>query len=60
MANAMNSGKEKYVTLKGPVPVFIGYFTSWVDQNGKLNFRDDLYGHDKEIAEHLFAKAIVK
>jgi hypothetical protein len=20
-----------------------------------LNFRDDIYGHDKEMAEHLFA-----
>jgi len=22
-----------------------------------LNFRDDIYGHDKEMAEHLFATA---
>ena len=52
---AMNSGKEKYVTLKQTIPVFIGYFTAWVDRDGKLNFRDDIYGHDKEMAEHLFA-----
>jgi murein L,D-transpeptidase YcbB/YkuD len=60
IVQAMNRGKEKYVTLKQPVPVFIGYFTSWVDRDGKLNFRDDIYGHDKETADHLFAKAIVK
>jgi murein L,D-transpeptidase YcbB/YkuD len=57
ITRAMNSGKEKYVTLKQTIPVFIGYFTAWVDRDGKLNFRDDIYGHDKEMAEHLFATA---
>ena len=57
ITKAMNSGKEKYVTLKQTIPVFIGYFTAWVDRDGKLNFRDDIYGHDKEVAEHLFAIA---
>lgn len=57
ITRAMNSGKEKYVTLKQTVPVFIGYFTAWVDRDGKLNFRDDIYGHDNEMAEHLFAAA---
>ncbi|HRN57746.1 MAG TPA: L,D-transpeptidase family protein [Agriterribacter sp.] len=53
---AMNSGKEKYVTLKEPVKVFIGYFTAWVDSKGILNFRDDIYGHDARIAEKMFTK----
>jgi murein L,D-transpeptidase YcbB/YkuD len=57
ITKAMNSGKEKYVALKQTIPVFIGYFTAWVDRDGKLNFRDDIYGHDKEMAEHLFATA---
>ena len=51
---AMNSGVEKYVKLKKPVPVFITYYTAWVDENGKLNFRDDIYGHDKNVAEKMF------
>jgi murein L,D-transpeptidase YcbB/YkuD len=51
---AMNSGKEKYVTLKQTIPVFIGYFTAWVNSKGELNFRDDVYGHDKKMSEHLF------
>ena len=57
ITKAMNSGREKYVTMKQTIPVFIGYFTAWVDRDGKLNFRDDIYGHDKEMAEHLFATA---
>jgi murein L,D-transpeptidase YcbB/YkuD len=53
---AMNSGKEKYVRLRGSneIPVFIGYFTAWVDHNGKVNFRKDIYGHDQKMAERLF------
>ena len=53
---AMNSGNEKFVSIKNPVPVFITYYTAWVDENGKLNFRNDIYGHDKEIASKMFSK----
>ncbi|RYY55461.1 MAG: hypothetical protein EOO05_19465, partial [Chitinophagaceae bacterium] len=53
---AMNSGKEKYVTLKKTVPVFIGYFTAWVSSDGDLNFRDDIYGHDKKMADKMFTR----
>lgn len=55
ITKAMKANKEQYVTLKKTVPVFIGYFTAWVDRQGRLNFRDDVYGHDKKMAEHLFA-----
>ncbi|RAJ03867.1 murein L,D-transpeptidase YcbB/YkuD [Chitinophaga skermanii] len=51
---AMNAGKEKYVTLKTQVPVFIGYFTTWVNSKGELNFRNDVYGHDAQLAKQLF------
>ncbi|WP_290795602.1 L,D-transpeptidase family protein [Flavihumibacter sp. UBA7668] len=51
---AMNAGKEKYVTLKKEVPVFIGYFTAWVDREGRLNFRDDIYGHDAKMMKKMF------
>lgn len=54
ITRAMNSGKEQYVVLKKKMPVFIGYFTAWVDQQGNLNFRDDVYGHDKKMEEQLF------
>jgi len=50
----MLGGRETTVELKQPRPVFILYFTAWVDRDGQLNFRDDLYGHDKKLAEELF------
>ena len=51
----MNLPKEKWVTLKNPVPVMISYYTAFVDKNGKLNFRPDIYGHDSAMAVKLFA-----
>jgi murein L,D-transpeptidase YcbB/YkuD len=54
--SAMHLAKEKWVTLKKTVPVFIVYFTAWVDKNGILNFRKDIYGHDEKMAAKLFAK----
>lgn len=53
--SAMDSGKEQFVQLQNGVAVSITYFTAFVDQNGALHFREDVYGHDKEAA-----RAIVK
>ncbi len=46
----MHAGKEKWVNAPGNVRVAIVYFTAWVDRQGRLNFRDDLYGRDKRLA----------
>lgn len=51
---AMQSGKEQYVRLKKKRAVSIGYFTAWVDRQGRLHFRDDVYGHDARLAEEIF------
>lgn len=52
---AMYSGNEKFVKVKDPVPVFITYYTAWVDENGILNFRDDIYRRDAVVAQKMFA-----
>lgn len=51
---AMNSGDEKYVKVKNPIPVVITYYTAWVDENSRLNFREDIYGHDQRLAQKMF------
>lgn len=56
---AMSGKKETWVTLKKAVPVFITYFTSWVDKDGLLNFREDLYGHDRKMAAQLFKPVVI-
>jgi murein L,D-transpeptidase YcbB/YkuD len=51
---AMYGGRETTVQLKETRPVRIGYFTAWVDGEGQLNFRDDVYGRDEKLARELF------
>jgi len=50
----MNSGKEQFVKINKPVPVYIAYFTAWVDRKGRVNFRDDVYRRDSRLAKMLF------
>ncbi|REH01206.1 L,D-transpeptidase family protein [Flavobacterium aquicola] len=53
---AMHAGKEKWYTLKKKVPVYIGYFTAWVDRNGNVNFYDDVYQRDESLIKLLTEK----
>ena len=57
---AMNAKTETIVRLKKPRPVTIGYFTTWVDRHGHVNFRRDVYGHDAKLAAELFAEGAVE
>jgi L,D-transpeptidase YcbB len=46
---ALAAGRTETVVLKSPVPVHIQYWTAWVDDNGTLHFRKDLYNRDDAI-----------
>jgi murein L,D-transpeptidase YcbB/YkuD len=50
---AMHAGKESWHTLKKKVPVYIGYFTAWVDREGQLNFYKDIYKRDESLIKLL-------
>jgi murein L,D-transpeptidase YcbB/YkuD len=50
----MKGNNEQHVAVKQKEPVYITYFTAWVDEKGKMNFRNDVYGHDKETGERMF------
>lgn len=54
IVSAMNQTTEKVVKLKEAIPVFIIYYTAWVNADGQLNFRDDVYSHDKEVLQKMF------
>jgi murein L,D-transpeptidase YcbB/YkuD len=51
---AMNKGVENWYTLKKPIPVYIGYFTAWVDDNNVIHFYDDVYDRDKQLGALIF------
>ena len=45
---------EKSIGLDKKIPIHIIYLTSWVDENGVLQFRDDIYNFDRMQKELLF------
>lgn len=47
------AGRERRVDLPTPVPVYLLYQTAWVDGQGELHFRRDLYRHDRHLARQL-------
>lgn len=50
---AIKDGREVNVTLKEKIPVLLRYFTAWVDDEGNLNFRKDIYDYDQKLAKAL-------
>ena len=38
--------RNLYVRIRKPMPLHIIYQTSWVDQDGKVQFRKDVYGYE--------------
>jgi murein L,D-transpeptidase YcbB/YkuD len=56
IAEMTNVKRESWVTLRKPVKVFVLYITSWVDREGYVNFRKDIYGHDSRMSKVLFSE----
>ena len=53
---AMDSGKELWYALKNKIPVYIGYFTAWVDENDAICFYKDIYDRDNRLYDVLVEK----
>ena len=55
--SAMHDGNNKQVTLPHKIPVYIVYFTAFVE-NGQLAFGNDLYERDNKLVEALSKVAV--
>ena len=55
VSKILKKNKEYGIPIKPTVPVYIAYFTAWVDSNGELNFRNDIYDLDKKLENEIFA-----
>ena len=40
---------EQWVRFDHPLPVYILYFTAWVDEDGTLRFHQDIYDRDRTL-----------
>lgn len=52
----LKTDTETGISIQPNMPVYIAYFTSWVDSNGNLNFRNDVYNLDEELAKEIFTE----
>jgi murein L,D-transpeptidase YcbB/YkuD len=46
LKNAIASGDNRWITLKHPLPIHLVYWTAWADQDGRAQFRQDIYKRD--------------
>jgi murein L,D-transpeptidase YcbB/YkuD len=49
------SGETYSISLEDPIPVYLVYFTAFVDDHGEVVFRRDIYGRDRVVIEALRA-----
>lgn len=50
---AIQRGRTMTLSLAEPMTVYLLYWTSWVDQDGTLQFREDVYERDEILVEAL-------
>jgi len=46
------------IFLKNKPDVYLLYLTAWVDDDGKLNFRKDIYQRDNKLIDALLEKPV--
>ncbi|MCC5809319.1 MAG: L,D-transpeptidase family protein [Ectothiorhodospiraceae bacterium] len=52
---ALDSRREQTITLPRAMPVYLQYLTAWVDKEGVVHLRNDLYNRDSRVADALQA-----
>lgn len=50
---ALEADERRIVRLKEPMPVHLLYLTAWVNADGVVQFRRDIYGRDARAVERL-------
>ena len=51
-------GRNTVVSLPEPVPVHLSYLTAWVNKDGSVHFRSDIYDRDVELADALMGTRV--
>jgi murein L,D-transpeptidase YcbB/YkuD len=53
IASSIQNGYDQQVPLRQKIPVYVTYFTLWVNNDGTTSNFGDLYGHDARMAAAL-------
>ncbi len=49
IVDMLQSAERRVIKLPQAIPVYILYLTTWVAEDGTLQFREDPYGHDNQL-----------
>jgi len=53
LSATIEAGERTVIELQRPISVHLQYWTAWVDENGRLNFRNDIYDRDRLLDQAL-------
>ena len=53
VAASIQGGPDQHIALRQKIPVYITYFTLWVNDDGSMSTFGDIYGHDARMAAAL-------
>ena len=53
VASSIQNGYDQQIPLRQKIPVYVTYFTLWVNNDGTISTFGDLYGHDSRMAAAL-------
>jgi murein L,D-transpeptidase YcbB/YkuD len=49
ISEVIESRQRTVINLKMPIPVHLTYLTAWVNKDGSVHFRRDIYGRDERL-----------
>jgi murein L,D-transpeptidase YcbB/YkuD len=58
IAGTIATGENTKVALTKKIPIHISYFTAWIDEDDKIRYANDIYGHDRKVWAAFAGEAI--
>ena len=49
LGHEYDTKKQKWITVENQIPVYIEYHTVWLDDEGIVQFRPDIYGYERKL-----------
>ena len=47
--NAVEYLRNKGISVKADIPIYVSYFTAWPNKDGTVEYFDDVYGRDDYV-----------
>ena len=58
LSEVLKEGKSSTIHIAQPIQIHLLYMTAWVDEEGALQFRRDIYDRDADLARALDGKQV--